>query len=82
MKIDPEVYLTHVLLNAHKAKTNEEWDALLPDVVNLESTEAYLNNLHKAIPDPKQMEMKDKKGKSIPYYIRGKAKPKDEEEES
>ena len=82
MKIDPEVYLTHVLLNAHKAKTNEEWDALLPGVVNLESTEAYLNNLHKAVPDPKQMEMKDKKGKSIPYYIRGKAKPKDEEEES
>ena len=65
LEIDVNTYLTHVLLNAGGAKTEEDWDNLLPMNVNLEATSKYLDKLATASANPEQTES---------YILRGKKK--------
>lgn len=65
LKVDPFIYITHVLMNAGTAKTDEDWDNLLPSAVNLSTTQSYLEKIHSAVPNPERTES---------YILRGKKK--------
>ena len=65
LEIDVNTYLTHVLLNAEEAKTEEDWDNLLPMNVNLEETSKYLDKVATASANPERTES---------YILRGKKK--------
>jgi len=65
LEIDPFNYITHVLLNAGSAQTDEQWDSFLPSRVDLSETKTYLEKINAAIPNP---------GKTDPYILRGKKK--------
>jgi hypothetical protein len=65
LDVDPFLYITHVLMNAGCAKTNEDWDNLLPTKVELSKTQSYLAEINAAVPNPERTE---------PYILRGKKK--------
>jgi transposase len=63
MDIDPQKYLTHLFSNAASCKTDSDWDAMLPDKVDLSPIDDYYDTLRKAVPNPDRKE---------PYMLRGK----------
>lgn len=63
LNVDPFLYITHVLLNAGSAKTDEDWNNLLPSKVNLSETQNYLRKIHSAVPNPERTDS---------YILRGK----------
>jgi len=65
MKVDPQKYFTYLFSNAASCITDSDWDAMLPNKVNLSSIDDYYDTLRKALPDP------DRKD---PYILRGKKK--------
>ena len=65
LNVDPFIYITHVLMNAGTAKTDEDWDNLLPSAVDLSTTQSYLEKIHSAVPNPERTES---------YILRGKKK--------
>ena len=65
LNIDPFVYITHILMNAGTAKTDEDWNNLLPTKVNLSETKKYLEKINAAVPNPDRTES---------YILRGKKK--------
>ena len=52
-------------MNAGTAKTDEDWDNLLPTKVNLSETKKYLEKINAAVPNPDRTEY---------YILRGKKK--------
>ncbi|MDD4220670.1 MAG: IS66 family transposase, partial [Sphaerochaetaceae bacterium] len=65
MKVDPQKYLTYLFSNAASCKTESDWDAILPNRVDLSSIDDYYDTLRNAAPNP------DRKD---PYILRGKKK--------
>jgi len=67
LEIDPFVYITHVLLNAGSAQTDEQWDSFLP----FRETKAYLEKINAATPNPGRMALyTSEKGKDKLLFLK------------
>ena len=63
LKVDPFLYLVHIFMVAGNAKTEEDWDGLLPDAVDLQSAKDYIHRL--------SSEAKIDPMRTKPYVLRG-----------